>query len=354
MCARSGDEDVGEAHTVALVLPSDSVELVVPSQGMLPNARLVAAYLAKQTSPRSRSTAMEALRRIARLVARISGRPEVRPDQFEWTKLEYEQVNFIRAALAEMSRDSLITPGTANLTMSHLRSIIAVAFVMRLITPEQAALSNPKILPNIRGKREKHGRALTAPEELALRASAIGLSGFRSTMLDTIIAISVGGGLRRDEVVRLTLKSLDGDRLIVIGKGNKERRPYVDPQMREAINRWKNVRSFLEPPHDFLFCSPERPEYTLSTKSLGRLVRTAAHAAFGDRRPCSDECQCSKTVTGPHDFRRTFASRLLDLGLALNEVQQLMGHESMATTAIYDKREEMSILKKRMAVKVVA
>ena len=173
-------------------------------------------------------------------------------------------------------------------------------------------------------------------------------------MLDTIIVLAIGSGLRRDEIVKLTLKSIDGDRLVVIGKGNRERRSYIDPQMREAINKWKNVRSFLEPPHEFLFCSPERPEYPMSTSSLWRLVRTAAHVAFGDHQPCSGECQCNKTLTGPHDFRRAFASRLLDLGLALNEVQQLMGHESMMTTAIYDKREEMSILKKRMAVKVVA
>jgi site-specific recombinase XerD len=41
-----------------------------------------------------------------------------------------------------------------------------------------------------------------------------------------------------------------------------------------------------------------------------------------------------------HDFRRTFAGELLDLGTDLATVQKLMGHSSPVTTAAYDRRDE--------------
>jgi len=45
----------------------------------------------------------------------------------------------------------------------------------------------------------------------------------------------------------------------------------------------------------------------------------------------------------PHDFRRTFASNMIDIGVDIITVQNLMGHASLVTTARYVKREEAAL-----------
>lgn len=319
--------------------------------------RLIAAYLAGQSASRSRQTALDALRRVSRVIARIRGvalPPDAQFDAIRWCSIEYEQAIAIRAGLAEMSSQGEITPGTANLTLSHLRSLFAVAATMRLITPEQAMLSSPKFLKTIRGKRQMRGRAISAAEERALRSATASLAGYQPELVDTAIVLAIGGGLRREEIADLTMAGVGVGELTVIGKGNKERRPSIDVQMQAAIDLWLAVRAKLTPLHARLFCSPERPDRPLSPWSFWWLVRRTAHLAFGDRKPCANGCRCLDVVTGPHDFRRTFASRLLAQGFDLSEVQKLMDHGSIQTTALYDKREMETLREKRRGARVIA
>ena len=100
-----------------------------------------------------------------------------------------------------------------------------------------------------------------------------------------------------------------------------------------------------------MFCAPDMPNKELSPWSFWALVRDGAHRAFGDRKKCNKGCRCLKVVTGPHDFRRTFATRLFEAGLDVRTVQVLMGHESPETTVRYDKRDKKSIFEKMRNVK---
>jgi integrase len=58
------------------------------------------------------------------------------------------------------------------------------------------------------------------------------------------------------------------------------------------------------------------------------------------------------SLTGPHDFRRTFATTLDKFDL--RQVQVLMGHESPETTARYDKRDLETLHEKARNTKVIA
>lgn len=313
--------------------------------------RAVRAYVASQLSPRSRDNARDALRRLSRLILQD---PQAEPSHVPWPAFGFEQIKMVRTALFEMTRLGRITPGTANLTLSHWRGLMHTMYGMGLITAAQHELTHSGALRNVPGVRKPRGRALSASEEKALRASARGLPGYRGAMLDTAIVLAVGGALRREELVGLTVNSFRPGMLDVVGKGNKEREVPVDPQMQEALETWLREREALAPAHEKLFCSPKRPDRSLSAWSFWALVRAAAHDAFGDLTPCAKTCECTRIVTGPHDFRRTLATRALEQGMDIRQLQVLMGHANSNTTALYDKRGEEALFEKRRAMRIIA
>lgn len=313
--------------------------------------RAVRAYVGSQLSPRSRDNARDALRRLSRLILLD---PQGEPSRVPWPAFGFEQITMVRTALFEMTRLGRITPGTANLTLSHWRGLMRTMYGMGLITPAQHELTHSGALRNVPGTRKQRGRALSASEEHALRASARGLTGYQGPMLDSAVVLAIGGGLRREELASLTLDSLRPGMIDVVGKGNQEREVPVDPQMQDALDSWLREREALVPAHEGLFCSPRRPDQRLSPWSFWSLVRAAAHDAFGDLSPCSRKCECTRILTGPHDFRRTLATRALEQDMDIRQLQVLMGHASSDTTARYDKRGTEALFKKRRGMRIIA
>jgi integrase len=336
---------------VVLSEPVDEATAIVVDVADDRSARAVQQYVVGQLSPRSRETALDALRRIARLA---TGRPDARAEDFPWPVISYELATRLRRSLFDRTKEGDIAPGTANLTLSHLRGIVRTMYGMGLVTHEQLVVAHPGMIKNVPGSRIVRGRMLSEDEEKALRAAARALDGYRGGMLDAAVTLAIGAGLRREEVADAEMGRLKPGWLAVIGKGNKERDLVVDEGMRAALDPWLSERTRLAPPHGGIFCSPGKATLELSRWSFWALVREAAHAAFGGTEACPDDCPCFDVVTGPHDFRRTFASRLLEQGLDIREVQVLMGHESPETTARYDKRDVTSLYEKRRKLRVVA
>jgi integrase/recombinase XerD len=293
-------------------------------------AELVAAYQATLQSKKSQQTATESLRRIARVIGTEDHLA------VPWHTLQLETLGAIRSALAAQH-----APATANLSLSVLRSLLHVAFVKGKITERQFAAL--KFLKRVKGSRIEKGHALTFDEERKLQKYVLSLPGYRATMLSAAISISIGAGLRREELCKLTLAAYDKREkaLHVIGKGNKERLAYVDDVMRLELEGWLVSRKLLLVEHPALFCCPARVDRPLTAWTWWGAVRQAADAA-GVR------------MSGPHDFRRTFATRLLDQQYDLRQVQQLMGHENIETTAAYDKRELEALRQKRLNTRIIA
>lgn len=356
--------DVGDVAGNAIILaPAVAAEVVQVlgaaagplSRWIAPHdgARAVHEYVESQMSPRSKQTAMDALRRVVRLLTQDRVRDA---EQFPWPLISYEIANRIRSRLYEVTLTGAITPGTANLTLSHLRGLIRTLRGLHLITSEMRGelVDTKGPLRSIPGTRIPRGRALSVGEEKQLRGVAKGLDGYQGALLEATMVTSIGAGLRREEVSGLTLEGFGPENISILGKGNKQRDIPIDPQMQEATEAWLETRTELAPSHEALFCSPELPNQRLSPWSFWSLVRRASHRAFGDRKKCDKGCRCLKVVTGPHDFRRTFATRLLESGFDIREVQRLMGHESIETTARYDKRDIETLFEKRRNTKVIA
>ena len=127
-------------------------------------------------------------------------------------------------------------------------------------------------------------------------------------------------GLRISEAMALEIGAIDRASLTlrIIGKGNKERRvPLPQPMLAERGRVWRTHRN-----RRWLF--PNRAGTRPVTYDvLARTLAAAARAAGITRR-----------VT-PHMLRHSYATRLIENGIDLRTVQILLGHQSIATTAVY-------------------
>ncbi len=141
-------------------------------------------------------------------------------------------------------------------------------------------------------------------------------------ILETLYA----SGVRVSELAGLNLNDINFSacELRVIGKGDKERITLLGQPAVAALRAYINVgraSQLREKPIQALFLN--RFGRRLSTRSISEIVRQSGIAAG-----------IEQTVT-PHLLRHTFATHLLDGGADLRVVQELLGHENIATTQIY-------------------
>ncbi|HLH24828.1 MAG TPA: tyrosine-type recombinase/integrase [Chloroflexota bacterium] len=126
-------------------------------------------------------------------------------------------------------------------------------------------------------------------------------------------------GLRVSELVHLQIEEVDLDarRLLVNqGKGGKDRYVPIPQKLMAALAAWIGKRTAGP-----VFLS--RLGRGLTTRAVQQMLQAAGERAGLPRR-----------VT-PHMLRHTYATRLLERGATLREVQELLGHSSVATTERY-------------------
>lgn len=133
--------------------------------------------------------------------------------------------------------------------------------------------------------------------------------------------VTYAGGLRVGEVVRLRLEDVDfGRNLIHVkgGKGRKDRYTILGRAAQTAIKLYFNEYS----PREWLFPG-ENPARYLSERTAQEVFEKAVRIAG-----------IQKKVTY-HTLRHSFATHLLEAGVDLRYIQELLGHSSSKTTEIY-------------------
>ena len=130
-----------------------------------------------------------------------------------------------------------------------------------------------------------------------------------------------GSGLRTDEFLHLTPSAIDAARHVIrvqMGKGRKDRLVTLSPVLLAALREcWRRYR-----PQRFIF-EGRIPGQPLSASAVQRVCRQACIKAG-----------ITKHAT-PRTLRHSFATHLVEAGTNLRYVQTLLGHSSLATTAIY-------------------
>jgi site-specific recombinase XerD len=169
-------------------------------------------------------------------------------------------------------------------------------------------------------KRLASPRQKRLPDALSDNQIRLLLGCIRNPIHKTCLAVMYACGLRISEATRLEIRAVDraNQVLRVVGKGNKERlTPLPQPVLDELGHLWRTHRN-----PRWLF--PNRHgNAPINNRVLSRTFTAAAKTAGIQHR-----------VT-PHSLRHSYATRLIENGIDTRIVQILLGHASLATTAIY-------------------
>lgn len=128
-------------------------------------------------------------------------------------------------------------------------------------------------------------------------------------------------GIRVGELVRLNISDIDFEEreCIVYGKGDKERRVYFDAKAKLHLQNYINSRHDDNPA---LFTTLDAPYDRLKISGVEIRVRELGRKISMER-------------IHPHKFRRTMATRAIDKGMPIEQVQKILGHSQIDTTMQY-------------------
>ena len=142
-----------------------------------------------------------------------------------------------------------------------------------------------------------------------------------------LLEVLYGAGVRVSECVGLDVDDVDADRYGTVvlhvrrGKGGKDRIVPLGAKAADALGAWRRARATLTADPRPLFVGVTGGR--LTARSVQRQVRRWV-AAAGVSQPAT-----------PHALRHSFATHLLDGGVDLRTIQELLGHASLASTQIY-------------------
>ena len=128
-------------------------------------------------------------------------------------------------------------------------------------------------------------------------------------------------GIRVGELVGLNISDIDFEEreCIVFGKGDKERRVYFDAKAKLHLQEYIESRTDDNPA---LFVTLDAPHARLKISGVEIRVRELGRKLNIDK-------------IHPHKFRRTMATRAIDKGMPIEQVQKILGHSQIDTTMHY-------------------
>lgn len=136
-----------------------------------------------------------------------------------------------------------------------------------------------------------------------------------------IIDMLASTGIRVGELVKLNRSDVDFENreCVVLGKGNKQRRVYFDARTKIHLQNYLRSRT---DDNEALFVSLQHPHNRLLISGVEIRLRELGR-------------KLDLHKVHPHKFRRTLATMAIDKGMPIEQVQQLLGHQSVDTTLQY-------------------
>ncbi len=226
--------------------------------------------------------------------------------------------NDLRVWVAQLSTDGIST-------RSIQRKIQALRAFYRYLNRYHDVNNNPAAELQLSRTKKELPVYIRPSETSAIFDSAWDKDDFISTRDHLILLMFYSTGMRCSELETLTDINVDTHKceLKVLGKRNKERIIPFGNEMREIINQYRALRDDLtgSTPTRFFTRPTGEPMYR-------KLIYNIVHRELTNAGVHSSR-------QSPHVLRHSFASDMLNNGADLNAVQQLLGHQSLATTQVY-------------------
>ncbi|SFI01318.1 Site-specific recombinase XerD [Modicisalibacter xianhensis] len=255
-------------------------------------------------------------------IAHLSGGHDIK--SCPWHLLRREHVRSIIELLSELDK----APATINTSLSAMKGVAREAWVAGRMDSESYQQIND--LKSVRGSRLPKGIHL---DDVTIRAlcSACETDETPKGERDAVLLhLLVNTGLRRSESVSIDLEMIDRGRqsIRIVGKGNKERLVFMPKDTFLRVTAWQSKLGRDTGP---LFTRVRR--HGVITDH--RITDQAVYFIIKERAAQAGVEECA-----PHDFRRTFATNMLDRGIDVLTVQYALGHTNLATTQRYDRSAE--------------
>lgn len=258
------------------------------------------------------------------------------PRSFELDEIEIKDVNldFVASVtinevyefLAFLSRDRITNQRSHSKEYglsapSRARKISSIKSFYKYLTVKAKLLAENPVADIDSPKTPK-----TLPRYLSLEESKRLLNAVDGKNAERdycILCIFLNCGLRISEIVGLNINDYHGDSLRVLGKGNKERMVYLNDSTESAIEDWLLIRRSLTPAREqAMFVSNRRTR--ISREMVHSMVKTTLLKAGLDPSQYSS-----------HKLRHTAATLMLQNGVDVRTLQEVLGHEHLNTTQIY-------------------
>lgn len=286
-------------------------------------------YLARLKSPESRRSMQGHLDRIAAILLPAGTVPDACAGEVvPWWLLRYEHTAMLRAVLAARHQEAEVwSAATVNAHLSALRGVITEAWRLGYITADERDRATD--VENLTVDRAPAGRDIHDDEIAAMLdpGDEPGPLQIRDT---AIIAWLWSTGGRRAEAADQLIQNYNRkERSVkILGKGSRRRTGYLHPEAAVYVGQWlalvgERSGPMFRPVDQWHNIYPRH----LTPRAIGMVV---------ERRRLRDGLEPLST----HDWRRTFVGDLLDSGADLAMAQALAGHQSPATTSLYDRRPE--------------
>ena len=217
-------------------------------------------------------------------------------------------------------KSARITRQTLQHTVAHLRAFLAFAFDCRLIPTRLDTIDTPR---TYRGERPPRAMPWSLVLRLLRSIDRAGKAGWRDY---AILHLMAHYGLRPSEIVALELDSVDFEAKTLRVQQRKTNSQLVLPLaaptlrlLRRYLHRGREVCAQRE-----LFLRVRRPS--------GALKHTAVCDLFAKR---SRQCGLPSGRYSSYSLRHAFAMRLLERGVGVKAIGDLLGHRSLESTCVY-------------------